>query len=45
MMSIGLGGIHRQIGILEKLFEAGSVIRRDGYPDAGIARNVLTQAI
>ena len=42
---IGLGGIHRQIGILDELIQIGAVPRSQRNADAGIGRELVTEAL
>ena len=42
--SFGLGGVHRQIGVLDQLIEIGAVLRRQRDADAGIGGEMMTEA-
>ena len=42
--AVGLGAVHRQIGILDQLIEIGAVLRRQRDADAGIGRELVTEA-
>jgi len=42
---IGLGGIHRQIGILDELIQIGAVLRSQRNAYAGIGRELVTEAL
>ena len=42
--AVGLGAIHRQIGILDQLIEIGAVLRRHCDADAGIGRELVAEA-
>ncbi len=43
--AVGLGAIHRQIGILDQLLEIGAVARRQRNADAGIGRELMAEAL
>ena len=38
---VGLGLVHRQIGVLEQLIEVRTVLRRPRDPDAGVRRQMV----
>ena len=42
--SSGLGTVHREIGVLEQLFEIAAVPRRHGDADARIGRDLMAEA-
>ena len=42
--AVGLGAVHRQIGILDQLIEIGAVLRRQCDADAGIGRELMAEA-
>ena len=43
--SAGLGAIHRQIGVLDQLIQLGAVLRRQCNADAGVGRELMTEAL
>ena len=43
--AVGLGAVHRQIGILDQLIEIGAVLRRQRDADAGVGRELVTEAL
>ena len=43
--SSGLGAIHRQIGVLDQLIQLGAVLRRQCNADAGVGRELVTEAL
>ena len=43
--SVGLGAIHRQIGVLDQLVELGAVLRRQRDADAGVGREMMAEAL
>ena len=40
----GLGGVHRQIGVLQDLVEVGAVLRRQRDADAGVGGDLMAEA-
>ncbi len=43
--AVGLGAVHRQIGVLDELIEIGAVLRRQCNADAGIGRELMAEAL
>ena len=43
--SVGLGAIHRKVGILDELVEIGAVLRRQRNADRGIGRQLMAEAL
>ena len=43
--AVGLGAIHRQVRILDQLIEISAVLRGQCNADAGIARELVTEAL
>ena len=43
--SLGLGGVHREVGVLDQLVEIGAVLRRQRDADAGVGRELMTEAL
>ena len=43
--SLGLGGVHREVGVLDQLVEFGAVLRRQRDADAGVGRKMMTEAL
>src|SRR6185295_5981029 len=41
---LGLGGVHRKVGVLDQLVEFGSVLRRKRDADAGVGRKMMSEA-
>ena len=42
---VGLGAVHRQIGILDELLQIGAVARSQRDADAGIGRELMAEAL
>ena len=42
---LGLGGVHRQIGVHYQLIEIGAVLRRQRDANAGVGREMMTEAL
>jgi hypothetical protein len=42
---VGLGAIHRQIGILDELIQIGAVLRSQCNADAGVGRELVPEAL
>ena len=43
--SPGLGAIHREVGVLDQLIQIGAVLRRQCNADAGVGRELVTEAL
>ena len=43
--SLGLGGVHREVGVLDQLVEFGAVLRRQRDADAGVGREMMAEAL
>ena len=43
--AVGLGGVHRQVGVLDQLVEIGAVLRRQRDADAGVGRKLVAEAL
>src|SRR5206468_10801048 len=43
--SLGLGGVHREVGVLDQLVEFGAVLRRERDADAGVGREMMSEAL
>ncbi len=43
--SLGLGGVHREVGVLDQLVELGAVFGRDRDADAGVGRKMVAEAL
>ena len=41
----GLGGVHREVGVLDQLIEFGAVLRRQRDADAGIGREMMAETV
>ena len=43
--TVGLGAVHRQIGILDQLIEIGAILRRQSNADAGVGHELVAEAL
>ena len=43
--ALGLGGVHREIGVLDQLIQIGAVLRRQRDADAGVGREMMAEAL
>ena len=43
--SAGLGAIHGEVGVLDQLIQFGAVLRRQCNADAGVGRELMTEAL
>src|SRR5437763_1836715 len=43
--AVGLGAVHRQIGILDQLIEIGAILRRQSNADAGVGHELVAEAL
>ena len=42
---LGLGGVHREVGVLDQLVEFGAVLRRERNADTGVGRQMMSEAL